>query len=271
MKILNLKRKKSEIMDNRINDLFLEQSNLINACQTNTMTAFTTLFNNIEIIKRNSNELVFSEIFHDTIKHSKWLNIPLSLSSGAIGYPFAYILYRTLDEIKPTSILETGLGQSTKIITEYVKHFEGIRHDVVEHDENWINFFKMNTNMSEVQSIHLLKAIKRKFKGCYVNAYEGFKEEFFNKKYSLISIDGPIGTNDKYSRIDVIDILPQCLEKQFVILIDDCERLGEKNTIKLIESKLQKNGISFSSGYQYWGRTSVYICTSSDLDFLCHI
>jgi hypothetical protein len=34
---------------------------------------------------------------------------------------------------------------------------------------------------------------------------------------------------------------------------------------------LKSNGIKYWSGYQYWGITSVYICVSDDLEFLCHI
>ena len=47
------------------------------------------------------------------------------------------ILFKTLDEIKPKKILELGLGQSTKIITEYVNHFDNISHDIVEYNQEW--------------------------------------------------------------------------------------------------------------------------------------
>jgi hypothetical protein len=220
---------------------------------------------------RISNENLYATIFHDTIKNSKWLNISLSLSSGAIGYPFAYILYRTLDEIKPKKILETGMGQSTKIITEYVRSHENVIHDIVEHDENWIEFFKNNTDMCRFQNVHILKNYKKRYNNTELNAYKNFKEEFKGKKFDLISIDGPVGVGQDYSRMDILDILPQCLEKKFIILMDDCERVGEQRTINLLEAKLKSNGIKYCSGYQYWGITSVYICVSDDLEFLCHI
>lgn len=245
-----------------------------NTCRINDALAKLEDINrNIEQNKRIANENLFATIFHDTIKDSKWLNIALSLSSGAIGYPFAYILYRILDEIKPKSILEMGMGQSTKIITEYVKYNEknGVKHHVVEHDKEWIDFFKMNTKLSEVQNIHLLKNYKRKYNGSEVNAYKDFKKEFSNMKFDLISIDGPVGYGQEYSRMDILDILPECLNKQFIILLDDCERVGEQRTIEMLEAKLNDNNIKFSSGYQYWGVTSVYICVSEDLEFLCHI
>ena len=203
------------------------------------------LIRNIEVIKRNSNEILYAEIFHDTSKNSKWLNEELSLSSGAIGYPMAYILYRILDEVKPKSILELGLGQSTKIITSYVKYQKKVIHDVVEHDQNWINFFKMNMGLEKVQNIHCLENYKRKYNGCELNAYRNFKKEFKGKSYDLILIDGPVGWGQEYARMDILDIIPECLNKSFVILLDDSERIGEKRTIEMLEKKLQKNYKNF--------------------------
>ena len=229
------------------------------------------LIDETETIRRNSDELVFANIFHDTIKHSKWLDIPLSLSSGAIGYNFAYILYRTLDDIKPKKILEMGLGQSTKIINEYAKHFKNIEHNIVEHNSDWIDFFKKSTDMSSMSNFHLLENEKIKYNGADLNTYKNFKKEFKGQKFDLICIDGPVGCGYEYSRMDILDILPDCLNEQFIILIDDCERIGEKRTIELLEKKLKDNKIDFCSGYQYKGRSDVYICVSSDLEFLCHI
>lgn len=245
--------------------------NEVNQKIENLEHQFQCLQKSVENIQKIANENLYATIFHDTIKNSQWLNIPLSLSSGAIGYPFAYILYRVLDEIKPKKILETGMGQSTKIITEFVKYHKNIEHHVVEHDKEWVKFFKMNTNMSEIQHIHLLDNYKKKYKGTELNAYKNFKEEFKGEKFNLISIDGPVGYSQEYSRMDILDILPDCLEKEFVILLDDCDRIGEQRTIELLEEKLRKNNITFHSGYQYWGTTSVYVCVSKDLEFLCHI
>lgn len=253
--IMNLKadnnqlRKQVEVLDNKM-DLIIKD---------------------LETLRRNTNEIVFSQIFHDTIKKSPWLNESLSLSSGAIGYPMAYILYRTLDDIKPQAILELGLGQSTKIITSYIKYQKNAVHDVVEHDKNWIDFFKRSVDLSEIQKIHHLKNYKRKYKETELNAYKNFKKEFENKSYDLIMIDGPVGWGQEYSRMDILDIIPECLKETFVILLDDCERIGEQRTIEMLEEKLRQNNIKYKSGYHYWGINNVYICVSENLEFLCHI
>lgn len=254
-----------------LNEWCIKEVQNVSKNMSNVESEVTNLKKEIEIIRRNSDDLVFANIFHDTIRNSEWLDIPLSLSSGAICYNFAYILYRILDDIKPKTILEMGLGQSTKIINEYAKHFDGVHHNIVEHDQNWVDFFKKSTDMSEMVNFHLLKNYKKKYNGTELNAYKGFKNEFKNNKFDFICIDGPVGYGLEYSRMDILDILPDCLNKQFVILLDDCERIGEKRTIELLEKKLRDNNIGFCSGYQYRGRTDAYICVSEDLEFLCHI
>ena len=232
---------------------------------------FERLENAILTTNRNSEEMLYAMRFNDTIKNSEWFNIPLSLSSGAIGYNFAYILYRILNDIKPNRILEMGLGQSTKIINEFVKYNKKTEHHIVEHNKDWVSFFKKSTDVSEYTNFHLLDNYKKSYHGSELNAYKNFKNEFKGMKFDLICIDGPVGVDQEYSRMDILDILPDCLEKSFIILLDDCNRIGEKNTISLIEKKLRDKGIKFNSGYQYKGVTDVYICVSEDLEFLCHI
>ena len=226
----------------------------------------------INCIYKNSNELVFRNRFIESSKNSDWLCIPLSLSAFSIGYDFAYILFMILDQIKPSSILELGLGQSTKIVNEYMKHKDsGLEHHIVEHNKKWIDFFSDNISLSNKSTIHCLNNELIDFKGANINSYKGFKKEFKGKKFDLILVDGPNGNEEKYSRIDILNILPDCLEKSFVILIDDINRIGETNTSIEVEKILMKNNIEFVSGRGFVGITDVYICTSTDLGFLLTI
>lgn len=226
-----------------------------------------------EKILRVCQENYYANIFHDTIKNSKWFNIPLSLSNFAIGYPFAYILYRILDEVKPTNILELGLGQSTKIVTEYVKYFnkKDIKHHIVEHNKDWIKFFKENVTLLDNQQIHTLENYKKDFNGESINAYKNFNKTFKKEQFDLILVDGLIGHCQAYSRVDILEIIPSSLKKSFIILIDDYERIGEQNTVKLLEDKLKENNIAFHCSILYSGINTTYICVSEDLKFLCSI
>lgn len=253
---------------NRIESKITETNNKIDKSVTEIDKNLTEINKKVENLKRICNENLYAMIFNDTIKNSEWFeDTSLSLSSWAIGYPFAYILFKVLDEIKPQNILEMGLGQSSKIINQYVKHSKNVKYDIVEHNEEWIEFLKKNIAM---ENIHLLKSYTRKYNDSEFNAYLNFSDEFKNYRFDLISIDGPVGGGEKFSRMDIIDLIPNCLKETFVIILDDYERKGEKGTVELLEKKLTQNNIEFSRGF-YRGKKDVYICTSKNLDFLCHI
>ena len=79
-----------------------------------------------KITYRVNNEILWAEIFNSTIQDSLWFK-DKSLSPGrwAAGYPFLYALYRTLNEKHPLNILELGMGQTTKLISQYVDYCKG--------------------------------------------------------------------------------------------------------------------------------------------------
>lgn len=231
-------------------------------------------------IQRNraiSREILWSNIFHDTIKGSNWLqNQPFSPGRAAIGYPTLYALYRILDEFQPKSILELGLGQSTKMIGSYVKwkeqKGEECKHIVVEHDKNWIDFFKNSFELSkstEIMQMDLVKPYLDWENGTQieVNMYKDFGATLTDKVFDLIFIDGPFGS-DVVSRIDIIDLLPECLNDSFILMLDDAERNGEQNTLKMITNVLNENNIKYARNY-YSGEKASAIITSENLHFYC--
>lgn len=69
-------------------------------------------------------EIRWGQIYNSTIAGSEWLK-DQSVSPGrwAVGYNYLYILYRILNDVKPTNILELGLGQSTKLMAQYAAFY----------------------------------------------------------------------------------------------------------------------------------------------------
>lgn len=93
---------------------------------------------------RNINkEILWAETFNNTVSGSDWLK-DKSFSPGrwAVGYQYLYAVYRILNTVKPKKILELGLGQSTKLLSQYAKANKEVKHIVVEHDQEWIDFYK---------------------------------------------------------------------------------------------------------------------------------
>lgn len=92
-----------------------------------------------------------------------------------------------------------------------------------------------------------------------------------SQKYSVISIDGPIGWGSReYSRRDILELLPDILEDNFVIVMDDAERIGEKRTIDDIQTVLKSHGIVSCVG-EYVGLKTDCVIASESNKFMCSL
>lgn len=220
---------------------------------------------------RAAEESVWAAIFRDSTAQSVWLrNKTFSAGRWAIGYQALYAMYRVLNEARPKHILELGLGQSTRMIAQYAAAFDDVEHIVVEHDQDWINFFKKDFALSQRTEIVRLDREMVAYKEAEtVRVFKGFAEQFAQKKFDFIFIDAPLGGDMKrYARIDVLKLLPDCLMDRFAIMLDDCERVGERHTIAEMENVLKQNRVAFHRGV-YSGAKDVMIWASPDQKFLC--
>ncbi len=221
-----------------------------------------------EKIMRTVKENYWRNIFVDTVQGMEWYKVSsLSLGRWAIGYQYAYVLCRVLNTLKPESVLECGLGQSSKIINSYSEYFDNVKVDIIEHDKEWIDFWKLENECSKNLNIHLriLKEKNYYEDSCY--GYDDFESVVNGKKYSLLSIDGPWGGDKLISRIDILSHLPQILDETFVILVDDYDRIGEKILVQQIIDKLNKSGIDAIRGI-YAGEKDMAVIVPSKLSFL---
>ena len=101
-----------------------------------------------------------------------------------------------------------------------------------------------------------------------VRTYKGFADAFCGKQFDLIFIDAPLGGDrHEYARIDILSILPECLAKDFVIILDDCNRIGETHTWEELRTQMKMCGISYVEG-TYSGDKDMRIMVSESLHFL---
>lgn len=186
-----------------------------------------------------------------------------------MGYPNLYVLFRVLNEIKPKRILELGLGQSSKMVGQYVSAFEDTEHLIIEHDQDWINFFSRTFELpARSQIIRLEREMVPYKEADAVRVFKGFEKVVHGKIFDLILIDAPLGGDMKqYARIDVLEILPACLAEDFMILLDDYERIGEQHTVKEIEMALKDANIPYKRG-KYSGKKDCIVIVSESLSFL---
>ena len=211
-------------------------------------------------------EILYGLIFNSTIRDSKWLKYK-SFSPGgwAADYRLLYSLYRILDGLKPKRILEFGLGQSSKMIHQYANYYNA-EATTCEHDENWIGFFKEGKDGDYEVNIKNVELESISYNGFETLTYKNLHKEFGDDKFDLIVVDGPFGS-DHYSRPQIIDLAKHNLNKSFVIVIDDTERDGEKDTIEEVIKSLGEMGIDNCHCTCSASKCHTIIC-SEDLKFL---
>lgn len=251
-----------------------EQDKILQALQeenNNLVDEINKLKMETSNVLRNTNEIIWAEIFNNCINNSQWL-INKSFSPGrwAVGYQYLYVAYRILNEVRPQRILELGLGQSTRLISQYAASNSNVIHTIVEHDPEWISFFQQDFTLPANSKILQLNRDYRTYReDDKVLSFIGFKEALHNKKFSFISIDAPLGGNALvYARVDILDILPGCLESSFIMIIDDYNRKGEQRMFSLVKEILHSNNIIFCEGI-YKGQKDCIVVCSPDLKFIC--
>lgn len=266
---------------NYVHELEKSSSQRIDSIQKEleTISKLTNSFEK-ELIKRNQTsyrtqkEILWSKIFTDTIKGTCLEHQSLSLGRWAVGYPFAYILFRCLQIINPTSILELGLGESTKIISAFRQNSDiKISHCLIENNPRWVDFFKKsNPNVLDGCELFVLDYEFIKYKNfSEVRVFKGFSERLKRRNFSLIVVDAPLGGDLKdISRIDILEMIPQGLEESFVILIDDYNRPQEKCMVNELKNKLMDNNVKFTFGIYSGEKDCIVVCTP-DLSFLCSL
>lgn len=216
---------------------------------------------NNEIILQNK-ELIWSQVFHDSIRDKKELcNLSINIGRWAGSYTMFYLLYRILEEFKPNKILELGLGESSKFISKFLENYaENSSHLIIEQDEDWKKSFNIKHKLSKQSDIILSSIVDIEINGYLVKVYSSL-EDLIKQKFDFYLIDGPHGSIH-YSRYDAFKII-QSIDKdqEFIMLFDDYERKGEQETYEMIVSELISKKIKFYSAI-YTGTKSVMLIGS---------
>lgn len=185
-------------------------------------------------------EVEWAHIYQDSIRDNEDLQkLSLKIGRWAGNYSFFFLLHRILKDFQPQKIVEFGLGESSKFISTYNKSLgNSFEHVVIEQDDNWVNIFNQsfqNTNIS----IQYHPLLKKMVKNVEYNGYENV--ENIPKDADVYLVDGPFGS-PRFSRFDIFHVLDNIdYEKEFILVLDDYNREGEKDTadeiLKMFKTK----------------------------------
>lgn len=217
---------------------------------------------NRELHKQNLlqlKELEWAHIYHDSIRGKQWLqNTPLNIGRWAGNYAFFYVLNRILNDFKPNSILEFGLGESSKFVSVYIDNqLNDTQHVIIEQDTDWLHNFNSNFQLSPNSRVQICPLTKNVINTFEVNVYKNLQQHI-QQKFDVYLIDGPFGSLH-FSRYDIVHIAETFSDKDaFVIVIDDYNRKGEQETVEALISVFKKKNIKIYKGI-YTGNKSVCV------------
>lgn len=206
-----------------------------------------------------------AHIFHNLVNNSNWCFrrdfIPIK---AAANYSLLCILYIVLDYFKPQKILELGLGQTSKLTSQYAQNkCKSAIVNIIEHDQEWIEYFSSQFKTSANVKVIKKDIIEFELNGVPSKKYEDLSDVVQDDKYNLILIDGPFGKDLKYPRTNILDLIPNNLADDFIIILDDVQRPGEMNTAKLLSKLLNANGIKYHKKFRYGLKTQCILASES--------
>ncbi len=213
-------------------------------------------------------EQEWAHVYHDSIRGIDYLEkLPLNIGRWAGGYAFFYVLHRLLREHKPKSILEFGLGESSKFISTYITHYlPDSEYTIVEENQKWLDTFNNQFQLHPNGRVAICPLILKDVKGFKSKHYKDL-ERLISKPYNLYVIDGPHGS-ERYSRYDLLKAISHLTTSDdFIILLDDCNRIGEQDTLRDVLDYFNKQDIGVHYA-KYHGNKTIAVVGSSKYPFI---
>lgn len=214
-------------------------------------------------------ELNFADLFHDSTRNCPWLrDKSFSLYGWAANYSFMYTLFRILENVNPEKILEMGMGQTSKMTTQYAAYKKSqAKLDIIENDESWINVYASQLVHRDNIHIHHCDLEFFQYQNVDNRKYKNLSNIIGDSRLNLIIVDGPWGANQSLPRSNIIDLIPQYLADNFIIIFDDAERQGEQSTIQKVKEKLTANNIEYGESSRSALKRQV-ILTAKGMEFV---
>lgn len=214
--------------------------------------------------RRKLEEIYKALLFESTIKNSEWLkNKSFSPGRMAVDFGFLFTLYRVLNDTKPKKIVEFGLGQSTRMISQYCDFFKA-SCITFEHNQNWIDHFRQDFNHTQHLTIFKDELLDVEYKGVKTARYKSDIGNICGENIELVVLDGPVGS-PHFSRSQILDLMPSKInQSNFCIILDDLVRDGEKETANEIFSRLKENEIEFEAKIYSAENDHLVICSSNN-------
>lgn len=174
----------------------------------------------------HSRETFYQGMIHQSASAMDLRLPPLYPVQSAANYGLLYILMRAITEMGCSTVLELGAGQTTRFLGALQLQRPELQVTTLESDKDW---HERVSKMVSHKVVHR-PLVRREIEGVEVDAYVDI-DPLEDRKFDLVLIDGPRGSK-RNSRWTSLEILSGHLAKEFMVIFDDAERIGEQDTIR---------------------------------------
>ncbi|GAB5504366.1 class I SAM-dependent methyltransferase [Pyruvatibacter sp.] len=183
-------------------------------------------------------EIVYKQLFERELE-SIGLNDEFYPLNGAANYSLLFLVLRVIRKYKRLRVLELGCGQTTLLMSRLIEKGFELEVDSLENSSAWAE--RTRAIASKVNVIYSQLEV-RKIRGL---SFQGYSLDALDLgKYDLIVVDGPAGSKG-ISRASAIELASSHLEKDFIMIVDDAERFGERRMLRQLLKLLEGRGQTF--------------------------
>lgn len=184
-------------------------------------------------------ELFYQASYFELARNTTWVaELPMaSPSGGTASFSQLYVLLSILRDSTPQSVLEIGAGRSTKLITQYAAA-AGTRSLHVDQDADWLA--RSLTENEHSTSLHA--PLRPTSVGSRTVQWY---DELPTGRFDFVLVDGPEAWDSEraYDRTGFLTWVPEVLDNEFVIVIDDTSRKGERALVEGLERALADRNV----------------------------
>jgi hypothetical protein len=212
-------------------------------------------------------EQVYQANYFELARSTEWLSDPplASARGGTANYSMLYLLLNALRDPAVTRVIEFGVGASSRLISDWSLATEHSSVHV-ESDPEWLS-----RAVDEAPNRTLIDApLKpRRVADREITWYDASRPE---GRFQVVSVDGPPAWSKsrRFDRLGVLDWIPELLDDEFVIIVDDASRSGESKLASSIVDGLRRVGIEAGSA-MYSGADSQMVIASPAFSHLLYL
>jgi predicted O-methyltransferase YrrM len=176
-------------------------------------------------------EMVYLALFKGRLRD---LGLPMIYRpfGAAANASMLFVTLRCIELHRPARVLDLGAGQSSLLLDALRDTFP-MEIQTVEGDPGWCAAVGARVR----HDVRLCPVETRRVEGHRVPAYV-LPDEIRTGAFDLVLVDGPGGAR-RFGRAGALDVIAGAVNPGGVVLFDDTDRRGERETAALAEARLR--------------------------------